>query len=388
MKIAFISSWNEKCGIAGYTSDLITSLSRSGFDSQAFRPPIEIMRDENTPTHLKIKEIIKFAKSLPNFDIIHIQHEFSFFGKSELESNLVLRGLIKNLPKKSRIFVTLHTINQGGIKLKTLLSNNFRNLKQYTKETINNSIWRSIIRSRKITIITHNQRGANILAMIGIPKTDILTIPLGSNPPPKHKISQLEAKQKLGYNDNDILIATFGFIADYKGGAISAWAVNLLPDNFKLAVVGGRHPSNTTDNTIENILSIASNASNNNKIRVTGFLEGDQVDLYRIACDIIVAPYKEVGLSSSAAITWAISSNKPIIASNIKAFSEINSKYQCLFIVGQNAPHELAWAINNVTNNDHLKNNLTRGGHLYYKEHSWDYIAINYYSHIYQKTPT
>ena len=90
-KIAFISTFNpRKCGIATFTSDLISSISACA--KGQFQPIVVAMRADNTlnysePVKFEIRQEVKndyiCAADYINFshvDAVSVQHEFGLFG--------------------------------------------------------------------------------------------------------------------------------------------------------------------------------------------------------------------------------------------------------------------------------------------------------------------
>ena len=97
--------------------------------------------------------------------------------------------------------------------------------------------------------------------------------------------------------------------------------------------------------------------------------------MYHAATDICLAPYIDDKLSSSAAITWALTSGKPVIASTIRAFREINETIPCMLPVTPKCEMELAWQIQRLAADPEQQRQLVENARRYAREHSWDEIA-------------
>jgi len=111
------------------------------------------------------------------------------------------------------------------------------------------------------------------------------------------------------------------------------------------------------------------------RVRVTGFLDAAAVDLYHAATDICLAPYLDPTQAASAGIGWAIASGKPIIASSIPAFVEINDTADCLVTSTPGAEHELAWHIERLHGDRALQDRLTTNALRYAAQWSWGTVA-------------
>ena len=384
-KITIFSSWREPCGIAGYTADLVGAIEKNeNYKIEVVKiPRVEISEEYDKNILNLLRDLANEAKT-----ISHIQHEFSFFGDSFTKSCKNFSNFLKFLPSK-KILVTFHTLPPvHPLNIKILLTKVFREgrlgFQKIFSELADYYYWRKavkVINKKNITCIVHNKRSALQLSRVGIDENFIKIIPLGiNNDIERSKISPLEAKIKLGYNESDILVGVFGFVADYKDPVSACKAVLSLPEEFKLAIVGGRHPENRSDNAISLVAKKVIAKKNNGRIRLTGFLQKNDIDLYRAACDIFIAPYKEVNLSSSAAVTWALSSGKPLIATTISAFVDINRQYECMLMTGIEKPNELAWAIKKISEDSHLREKLISGSNKYTQENSWESISKEYYS--------
>lgn len=396
LEITQISTWRTPCGIAGYTENLVNQLSKfeelainvCSIDKHKFSISGPIAENE-------IKNIINKSK---NANIVHIQHEFSFFGASYNLSNekftALLRGLRNN---KKIIFITFHTLplpmpswtHARGIRsFFSILVARFLRNKRWSM------LAKEISKHTAYHVIAHNERSASILCNSGIAWDKINIIPLGLTSPTESSPEKLNsAKIALGYKKDDILIGLFGFVADYKGVLQATESLKFLPQHFKLVFVGGRHPDNKSDNSIDNIIKLSLKLSlletnktkpGKDRIEISGWLPKESLNFYKSACDIIIAPYKEVNLSSSAALAMALTSGRPVIASAIDAFRDINNEYQCMLLIGENSPRELAWAIEKLISDEELSKLLIENARKYAEKYSLTNIS-NIYKSLYSK---
>ena len=80
------------------------------------------------------------------------------------------------------------------------------------------------------------------------------------------------------------------------------FVLKLLPKNYILAVIGGRHPDARADRTLNNMLCAVQARSE--RLIITGYADRETIDLYQTATDICLAPYlPEFNVSASAALT-------------------------------------------------------------------------------------
>jgi glycosyltransferase involved in cell wall biosynthesis len=388
-RITFYSSWAEPCGIAGYTADLKNAIvDNLGYETKVERIPKKEMSEVFPSERLNILRDL----ALSNEGVAHIQHEFSFFGESFSESCKSFAFFLRQF-KSEKTIVTFHTL-PPKFRLDPRLFSQHGLLKggaEFFRQCRNAFAWKKVtkvINANKVLCIAHNHRSAFQLRKSGISKELIIVIPLGMNRRPNVAIDMAEAKAQLGYAPTDVLVGLFGFVAGYKGPDVACEAVSLLPDNYQLVIVGGRHPENKVDNStniisgyiypVQKDVDSKSELQVRPQIKLTGYLPTAEIDLYRKACDIFIAPYREVNLSSSAAVTWALSSGRPLIASAVDAFIDINKKYECMLMVGEGQTSELAWAIQKLDSDETLQNKLIDGAAKYCTDHDWAVIAEHY----------
>lgn len=377
MKIGMISTWDVPCGIAGYTKGLVSGLR--GIPDADIRV-IPIVRELLSSPLAEEFELALAELSKIEVDVFHIQHEFSFFGESYFQSCFRFRRVLKRLRRVGKLFVTFHTL---PIRFKVESGDSILvRLKGFLSDCINKFAWYFLVRvinSLSVTCVAHSANSRRQLRVAGIAAQNLVVIPLGVDSPKNVVLDKSESKIALGYSSSDIVVGLFGFVADYKGPDIAARALLRLPRNYKLAIVGGRHPENGVDSAIDEVLAdYVFDPSMAGRIRVTGYVTADQVDAYMAACDLLVSPYRDVNLSSSAAIAWALRSRRPVIATNITAFREISEKYGCLFLTGVEADAELAWAIEKVAGDPLLAESLIKGAIRYCEDRSWGGLQAAY----------
>jgi D-inositol-3-phosphate glycosyltransferase len=191
--------------------------------------------------------------------------------------------------------------------------------------------------------------------------------------PELYRESRAAAKARLGLPNDAVVLSLFGFVAAYKGHEVAVQALKRLPDRFVLAVVGGPHPEGG-DATVDRILRLWAKRDSN-RLRITGFVDPPTRDLYQMATDVCLAPYTEGNLASSAGITWGLSSGRPVVASAIPSFRELNEKSSALELVTPGCPAELAWTVQRLITNPARTAELVRNALDYSSQCSWDVVA-------------
>jgi glycosyltransferase involved in cell wall biosynthesis len=220
-----------------------------------------------------------------------------------------------------------------------------------------------------VRAVVHTRLLRRALVDAGIPAASIKLIPCGS-PPPVEQMDADEAKAALGYGPTDRVLVIFGFVSGYKGHRVAVEALRSLPAEYHLAIVGGPNPQ-VNDLAFDEVLQKSRRPRLAERVRVTGYVPFSDMRLYSSAADIVLAPYVTADLASSAAITWAMASGHPVIASRIPAFQELNEGVPRMVLATPRAPSELAHRILQLDQDEALKAELVKNALAYVTEHSW-----------------
>lgn len=135
--------------------------------------------------------------------------------------------------------------------------------------------------------------------------------------------SKLEARKKLGIDQNSFVIMSFGFLAWYKGTDWITHAVNQIQSNkrfknqnIQLILAGGPNPNNTDKPYYKRYIKNVLNESKKGRTIVTGFVKETDIPLYFKACDLVVLPYRTF-MSASGPLSIAFSFKKPFLLSPV-----------------------------------------------------------------------
>jgi glycosyltransferase involved in cell wall biosynthesis len=376
LRVLHFTTWKAACGIAGYANSLVTGLTGQGIRNDV--RPIDRTAMHNMATIEWRRELAALCQQARQYDMVHVQHEFSFFTTchSLRDSNLNFQGVIERMGKQGTPTVmTLHTepsfLKQHvGVKQRIKLF--LRGRRSWHGWDLGR-----VLRARPdmYRVIVHARKSRAMFIDTGVPPEVIHVVPIGfdSRRGGEGQLDSAEAKRRLGLPADCVLLTLFGFVGRYKGHEIAVRALKELPPKYVLAVVGGPHPEGS-ERTVNKILRLWK-GQDPNRMRITGFVPQEQLDMYHAATDICLAPYIDDKLSSSAAITWALTSGKPVIASTIRAFREINETVPCMLPVTPKCEMELAWQIQRLAADPEQQRQLVENARRYAREHSWDEIA-------------
>ena len=381
MRILHLTTQGEPCGIGDYDSKLRQNLAASGHISEFYRIPLS---DFAFATKKDISEFFgRFVAHAKTYDAVIIEHEYGFFsGPHSLRFGLEILSKVLNALASQKVILISHT-DPSLIKmtrrktLRSLFSSKRRALGKVVK----------VVNRAKIKLVVHGSVARRAWINVGIRPELIenLYIPLELPSEPVNSQVPYDGKRP-------VCLAMFGFIGEYKGYQTALEALNFLPENFRLLIIGGIHPRANNDFALEKInrfritgvwpddLQITKPVEAINKfekrITITGYVAAEKVTEYMKQCDIVLAPYHEGGPSGSAAVAVGLKSGKPVIATKTRSFEEIHFQSQGLKMVTPGAPAELALTIEKLMENPKERAELVEQIYEYGKSRTWsDYIS-------------
>jgi glycosyltransferase involved in cell wall biosynthesis len=397
MRVLHLSTWKQRCGVADHTENIVGNLTGQGVECEVF--PLDVAAFRYAPTADFVGELDRFVRTAANVDLIHVQHEYSLFaGSGGLVDSLRHFGhLLSGLRRISRpVVVTFHTEPSFASWLPAALpdpavqANPIAGLIQWYRGKMHfrrnlaslTKLWQKCIVPHFgagpgcFRAIVHTPRTRLQMIQAGFAPQSVSAIPLGHalRDPSFFRTSRKEAKAQLGLAPESVLLTIFGFVTAYKGYRLAADALQKLPANYHLAIVGGPNPANPLDTTLDSILRTWQ-GEDPRRLMITGFASRETMDLYYAATDICLAPFLPENRTGSATLTWALTSGRPTIATNIPVFSEIQQESECLLLSTPNAVYELAWNIQRLAGDAALQNRLAQNALQFAERHSWPRVA-------------
>jgi glycosyltransferase involved in cell wall biosynthesis len=377
-RLAVISTYNELCGIAGYTRGLEKQLC-DDFDVTVFDLDQYLLRS----THRRVRRfanrhIRDICREIQEFDAVNLQLEYGILGHDRSDIYRRFRWILQAAP---RISVTFHTIftSDGfdyGEYLKEIGRFHFARAQAirygyYRKRLLSAGIARRLRRAQRfkpVSIIVHTRRDrAHMQYAYGL--RDIYDHPLSFlGAADADAVRRTASRRQFPVLDrvpaDAKLIGVFGFFGRYKGVDTVVRALHHLPEHYHLLVFGGVHPKEikphqAIDPVVASLFdagyidtSIVERVSTRpgaGAPAVSIAIEGVARDLLidhpkdlsgRIhflgtapdaeflagmaICDAVVFPYLEVGQSSSGPISQSLELGCRIIASRTHTFLQFS----------------------------------------------------------------
>lgn len=207
-------------------------------------------------------------------------------------------------------------------------------------------------------------------------------IPIGSNIltdlPAKYDRSQW--RKQAGANDDDFLLAFFGFVNHSKGLDVLLESMATLRDDglpIKLALIGGR--TGTSDptnidyaNTIDGHIQ---QLGLTDSIYSTGYVDDEAVTSYLHAADAVVLPFRDGASYRRGTLMAAIQHECPIITTTSPAEIPTFKHGENLYLIPPDDSQALADAIHTLHDSPDLRDNLQQGAATLKQQFDWGQIA-------------
>jgi len=322
LKIAMVTSWGVRCGIATYSKNLTNALAKQDVDVYISRLP------RFGP---KTKEIIlDVADRIPKdkVNLIHVQHEYGLYQNLEPDFYGYLQTL--ELP----IVTTLHAIGNWQID--------------------------GGICSISKKVIVHNEFCARRL------EAPSVIIPHGCSPTESPPMD--ECKESYGIDPRVKVVGYLGFVSAYKGLETMIATMDKIP-NVGVLIAGGWH---TTGPDTQYIVQLRQHSLQvlGDRCQWIGYVPDEQMSRVYGTMDLIIYPSKYS--TESGALLTAIGHGKAVIASNVAPFRE--KEKQGALMTFKDVT-DLTKKVKKLLKNDDLRHTLEQGAMRYAETNSWDNIA-------------
>lgn len=376
MRVLHVSTWDIPCGIATYCANLVRGLDALGVRSDVY-PLAPHAWSTFTPGDVAELQA-DIATQARRYDLVHFQHEHGLFGHA-----VSYKAAARNFGTALRLVqdtgrpavTTFHTQPLGSrdasdrVSLHGLLKNWGRRVAWQRHVS-----GRFAARPETTAAIAHTPTTRRALIRQGIPAAGVHIVPHGCLPQRDLRLDALSAKERLGLPASSVLLTMFGFVGGYKGHSIAVKALASLPERFHLAICGGSHQE-SRDRSLASVIRLVRRLGLEHRVTITGWLPEREAELYYAATDICLAPYIDASLSASGAITWALASGKPTIASKIPAFQSICREEPCLLLTTPGMVDEIVWAAEKLADDAVLGRSLVAAAGRYTESHSWEVTA-------------
>lgn len=355
-RLAIISTFDDLCGIAGYTRRLVHNL-KDDFDIEVFDLNQFFMRGKERKVSAAADRMVQeFCARAKTFDFVNIQLEHGTLASTRRDFARRFAWLAEAAPALS---VTFHTVLpdrkldiealiEATVRLNFYRANKILETYRDTK-TMNTAVYGALKREagrKQVNVIVHTKRDMMTMQhAIGL--ENVVDHPLAffsreDATYVRDTVSRRDFPALARLPRDSVLIGVFGFLSEYKGFETVIHALKILPDTHHLLFFGGVHPNEIKQNQkvypyVARLIE-AANASVQqmsagsgpnalaDRIHFMGAQTDDDFARAMCVCDNVVLPYLEVGQSASGPMSIALEMGARVIAARNRTFLEF-SKY-------------------------------------------------------------
>jgi glycosyltransferase involved in cell wall biosynthesis len=357
----------RKCGIATFTSDLLTAVAEQQPQGQCFAVPVnDIKQGYDYPDvvrcEIEEQELASYRRAADflnssNVDVVSIQHEFGIFGGP---AGSYLLTLLRHL--KVPVVTTLHTVlPQPNLDQRRVMQE-------------------LITRSSRLVVMT--QRGRHILEeAYDAPAAKIDLIPHGI--PDVPFLDPNDYKERLGV-EGKLVLLTFGLLSPNKGIEI---VLNALPEivaEFPAVVyivLGATHPNELRERGEAYRLSLEMLARKNkvesNVIFHNRFVELEQLTEFIGAADVYTTPYLDEAQITSGTLAYAFGAGKAVVSTPYWHAAELLKEHRGVLVPFGDAKamaHEITGLLRDTARRNAIRENAYKLG----REMIWSNVARLY----------
>jgi len=304
-KMAFLGDYlPRKCGIATFTSDVLTAVATEHPQSQCFAVPVNDIKggyeypkevrfeieEQDLPSYLRAADFLNIS----NVDVVCLQHEFGIYG-GPAGSHVL--ALLREL--RMPVVTTFHTL------LSKPTADQWRVMQELTA------------RSTRLVVMT--ERGRQMLQQIyQTPAAKIDLIPHGI---PDVPFTDPNFFKDQFHVEGKLVLLTFGLLSPNKG---IEHMLNALPEilvefpNVVYMVLGATHPNLLREQGEAYRLSLERLAKKKkiqkNVIFYNRFVELEELMEFIGAADLYLTPYLNEAQITSGTLAYSFGAGKAVIS--------------------------------------------------------------------------
>ena len=367
-KIAFVGDYlPRKCGIATFTSDLLTSVAAAHPQSQCLAVAVtdikggyeypDVVRfeieEQDLPSYLRAADFLNIS----NVDIVCLQHEFGIFGGP---AGGHILALLREL--RMPIITTLHTVlREPKIEQRRVM-----------QELISLS-------TRLVVMVERGRQMLQEIYQASPSKIDL--IPHGI--PDVGFVDPTYFKDQFGV-EGKVVLLTFGLLSPNKG---IEYVLNALPEILEefpevvYIILGATHPNEFRENGEAYRLSLEMLAKKN-KLEKSVIFYNRFVDLENLkefigAADLYITPYLTEAQITSGTLAYMFGAGKAVVSTPYWHATELLAGDQGVLVPFANAA-AIARAVIALLRDDTRRHAMRKNAYRLGREMVWSNVAQMY----------
>ncbi|WP_256545629.1 glycosyltransferase [Halobellus inordinatus] len=350
MEVCLITPWDQEGGIATYSERFADALEAVGIDVSVV--PIKHSESSNP---LAFTDIVSDVSA--SADVIHVQFEAGLFGQLAMSGVGAPLFFCALSQLGTPVVTTLHEVHERHSH-RGIVGDYLLRARDYIIE-------RLAIRASAV-IVVHSSEARQILSSrhgTDVPVERLLH-------PTKddvNRVPKAEAKSQLGVDDRVLL--TFGFLEEKKRYEDVIRVLPSFPD-ATYVIAGGPRPGEG-EAVQQRVKALSESLGVADRVRFLGYVDDSDIPTVFGAADVVVLPYGRV--SQSGVLNDALAHRKPVVASSLPAFKEVEAEYSCLLTYESES--ELEGALQSVLTDDTTVDRLQSRAEVYASDVSWPQFA-------------
>ncbi len=362
MNVSMLVSVGDRCGIADY--------SRALRDGMAGLVDVTVVPvwDQVEPWD---SYLTRSARQLNDADLVHIQHEYSFWGSVLPGQNKFFKQ-VRTIHRP--IVMTAHTLDPAekvlgldlpGTPVRRVAKRILASVPAYRRQ-----IEQETFEVAKIIII-HDIGAAAKLKLRGIDESKIRVIPMGVPAIHAEGASGAEFREQFGLAGKR-LVVVFGFVRPGRGYEAAMDALSELGPDTALVIAGGPQTEAQTV-YLNELLSMIESRGMKDRVIVTGYLKDEMVAGAMRAADVVLCS-QEAG-TGSYSVQVALAYGRPILASDLPCFTYPEREHGCVLTYERANPADLNAKLKLMLEDEDVRERLSARALTCATDHTWARIA-------------
>ena len=364
-KIAFIGNYlPRKCGIATFTSDVLTAVAAGHPDCECFAVPVNDIaggykypdavrfeiEEQDLPSYLRAADFLNIS----NVDIACVQHELGIFGGP---AGAHILALLREL--RMPVVTTLHTVLA-------------------TPNADQRRVMRELI-TRSTRLLVMSERGRQMMMDIyQTPAAKLDFIPHGI--PDIPFVDPSYYKDQFGVEGRVVLL-TFGLLSPNKG---IEFVLKALPQilaefpNVVYIILGATHPNEVREHGEAYRIGLERLAKQlgvqKSVIFYNRFVEIDELKEFIGAADLYVTPYLNENQITSGTLAYTFGSGKAVVSTPYWHAAELLADDRGILVPFADAPaiaREVGGLLRDETRRQAMRKNAYKLG----REMIWSHVG-------------
>jgi glycosyltransferase involved in cell wall biosynthesis len=359
-----VTTVGDRCGIAAYTRALVAGLETM--------PGIEVevvpITEGRQPTAHYVAQASRL--NAPDVHVVHIQHEHSFWGGILPRSSAYweFRYLVKK-PLVLTAHTTYSLAEMFGMRTER------RPLKRIAKHLLLlNRSYRDSVEIAPFTTaftITHTEEGRDALLARGANPSYVRVVPVGipDTVPAPTEGRAFREKFRLG---EQRLITLFGYLVPSKGYELTLEILPRLDRNIRFVIAGGPRTADS-DSYAAGLRREIDARGLKDRVTITGVLSEEEIAEAMAASELVLAPHTMA--TGSYSVTIPIGYGRPVLASDLACFREINARFACLELFRAGDAEDYGRKMDALLADEPRRRQLAGAAREYAARTSWPKVA-------------